>query len=302
MKRWLALVLVVACGVAAVVVSEWRRVDARASPAALLRWLAGLQREATRLPASATRLSDADEVRMGNEMADRVAASFPAAAAGSTVEMYVQIVGARVAAHTRRKLTYKFHYLPEIGFIDAFALPGGHVFIGAGLISAMDSEDELAAVLGHEVEHIDHYHCAERVQVEARLQKIPLGGLVNLPIKLFQAGYSKDQELEADREGTRLAVSAGYSPVGALRMFQTFDRLFHEQIARDRAPQQELSRLALETLSGYFLSHPPPSERIAQISAMIAAEHWENLTHERDLQVASLFHRQPGFAVPSAKR
>jgi len=302
MKRWLALVLVVACGVSAVVVSEWQRVDVQASPAALLRWLAGFQREATRLPASATRLSDADEVRIGNEMADRVAPRLPAASADSAVETYVQLVGARVAAHTHRKLTYRFHYLPDISFIDAFALPGGHVFIGAGLIRFMDSEDELAAVLGHEVEHIDHYHCSERVQVEARLRKIPLGALVNLPIKLFQAGYSKDQELEADREGTRLAVQAGYSPLGALRMFETFDRLYQEEIVHDRTPQQELSRLALETLSGYFQSHPPPSERIAQIREMIATEHWENLTRERGLEVASLFHRQPGIALPSAKR
>ena len=109
--------------------------------------------------------------------------------------------------------------------INAFALPGGHVYVGAGLLALMDSEDELAAVIGHEIEHIDHYHCAERVQQEQALRKIPLGGLVALPIELFEAGYSKDQELEADREGTRLAVQAGYSANGAIRMFETFERL-----------------------------------------------------------------------------
>ena len=71
----------------------------------------------------------------------------------------------------------------------------------------MDSEDELAAILGHEIEHIDHYHCAERVQLEVRLRHLPLRGLFELPVRLFEAGYSKDQELEADREGTRLAVA-----------------------------------------------------------------------------------------------
>jgi predicted Zn-dependent protease len=66
----------------------------------------------------------------------------------------------------------------------------------------MDSEDELASVLGHEIEHIDHYHCAERVQLEARARKLRLGALAVLaaiPIEVFQVGYSKAQELEADR-------------------------------------------------------------------------------------------------------
>ena len=120
-------------------------------------------------------------------------------------------VGRSWPRDAHRKLPYKFHYIPDPIFINAFALPGGHVYVGAGLLELMDSEDELAAVLGHEIEHIDHYHCAERVQREQALRKIPLGGLVALPVEVFEAGYSKDQELEADREGTRLAVEAGYS-------------------------------------------------------------------------------------------
>jgi predicted Zn-dependent protease len=267
----------------------------------LLHWLAGLQRETTRLPALATRLSDADEIRIGNAMAARVRVPTATGDLGiqaytpddPAIHAYIERVGARLAAHARRKLPYKFHYLPDINFVNAFALPGGQIFIGAGLIEFMDTEDGLAAVLGHEVEHIDHYHCAERAQVESRLQKIPLGGLVQLPIALFQAGYTKDEELEADREGTRLAGRAGYSPMGALRMFQTFDRLSHEQIARDRTPQGELSRLALQTLSGYFQSHPHLPERIAQVQEMIVNEHWENLS-ERNLEIAAAFRPNGG--------
>jgi len=92
-------------------------------------------------------------------------------------------------------------------------LPGGHVFAGQGLLSLLKSEDALAAVLGHEVEHIDQKHCAERVQTEAHLRNLgPLGHLLGLPVAIFEAGYSKDQELRADRNGTVLAVKAGYSP------------------------------------------------------------------------------------------
>jgi predicted Zn-dependent protease len=71
------------------------------------------------------------------------------------VEAYVQKIGAQVAARAQRKLPYRFHYIPEDHFRNAFALPGGHVFIGKGLLDLMDSEDQLAAVLGHEIEHID---------------------------------------------------------------------------------------------------------------------------------------------------
>src|SRR5262249_38003265 len=156
-----------------------------------------------------------------------------------------------------------------IYLINAFALTGGHIYVGAGLLSMMDSEDELAAVIGHEIEHVDHYHCAERLQLEEALRKIPLGGLVGLPMERFEAGYSKDQEMEADREGTRLAAASGYSPNGAIRMFEAFDALHKQYQARARSPQEEVSNVALQTVEGYFRSHPLPSERIAQIQRLI---------------------------------
>ena len=59
--------------------------------------------------------------------------------------------------------------------INAFSLPGGPVYVGEGLLDLMTSEDELASVLGHEIEHIDHYHCAERALVEAKLRNLKLG-------------------------------------------------------------------------------------------------------------------------------
>ena len=113
--------------------------------------------------------------------------------------------------------------------------------------------------------------------------------MVAIPVAIFEAGYSKDQELEADREGTHLAVWAGYSPLGAVRMFETFDRLYQEYVRRAQSPQEELSHVAIETLEGYFRSHPLPSERIEQIRKLIADEHWGDLNHERDLEVAYIF-------------
>ncbi len=104
-----------------------------------------------------------------------------------------------------------------------------------------------------------------------------------IPVEVFEAGYSKDQELEADLEGTRLAVAAGYSPLGAIQILEKLDRLHKERLAPPKTIRQELSRAALETLSGYFASHPPTEERAAEIRKMIFEEDWKTLPPERKL-------------------
>ncbi len=71
-------------------------------------------------------------------------------------------------------------------------------------------------------------------------------------------------------------MKAHYSPLGAVRMFQAFDRLYGERARRSQSPEEELSTIGAGTLDGYFRSHPPDSERIAQIQGMISSEHWEN--------------------------
>ena len=290
MKRWIALSGIVLMGIAAIWVSERRRVDVPAGPAAVLYLVADTEQELTRMPVRFTRMSDEEEIRIGDQLAKNYSwagpnENFPEF---QEVEAYLSQVGSRLAPQAHRKLPYKFHYIPDRSLINAFALPGGHVFVGGGLLELMDSEDELASVLGHEVEHIDHYHCAERVQQEQALRKLPFGQLIEMPVEVFEAGYSKDQELEADREGTRLAVQAGYSANGAIRMFETFQRLQQAYQARAATPQEELSDVAQQTIEGYFRSHPLPAERIDQINRLIASEHWE-LKPEKDLAVAYFF-------------
>jgi predicted Zn-dependent protease len=172
--------------------------------------------------------------------------------------------------------------------INAFSLPGGHVYVGEGLLRLMTSEDQLAFILGHEIEHIDHYHCAERVQIEARLQNFELGvvgALVQIPLAVWEAGYNKDEELEADREGLRLAVAGGYSPYGAVSLFEEFDKLDAEYVIHARTPEQELSELAVQSLEGYFRSHPLNSERLAQAKRVVANEHWQNRTTQIPFRV-----------------
>src|SRR6185369_16457450 len=99
--------------------------------------------------------------------------------------------------------------------------------------------------------------------------------LLELPVEIFQAGYSKEQELEADREGTRLAVTSGYSASGAVRMFEAFDRRFREAREQQaKSPQEETARVVLATMGDYFRSHPSTLERVRQIQNLIAQENW----------------------------
>ena len=295
MKRLAGLLLVLVLGAGALYLAEHRKAEADVSPRALLHFIGDTQRELTRFPAGATRLSDEEEIRIGQDLLRHYSAGLGRSSETpdrdrDEIQQYVTRVGSRVAVHAQRKLPYSFHYIPDPQFVNAFALPGGPVFIGGGLLALMDSEDQLASVLGHEIEHIDHYHCAERVQVEARTRRLGLGGmLVELPIAIFEAGYTKEQELEADSEGTRLEVMSGYSPLGSIRMFEAFDRAYREAATRKaESPQAELNNVALQTIEGYFRSHPPASERGARIRALMEAEHWP-AAPEHDLEIGWAF-------------
>src|SRR3954470_20752810 len=205
MKRWIGLGTVVALLIAALVLAQLRKPHADVSPDAVLHFIGDTEQELSRLPLSATRLNDADEIRIGNELAERYKYMEKLSTAQDDNEeskqfrRYIAQVGTNVAGHAQRKLPYRFHYIPDTHMINAFAIPGGHVYIGKGLLELMDSEDELASVLGHEVEHIDRRHAVERLQIEAKLRHLGLFRLlVELPLEIFEAGYSKEQELEAD--------------------------------------------------------------------------------------------------------
>jgi len=273
-KRRLILALLLASAAGALWYSAHHKSGSHVGPEAVLNAMAGVQREISRLPAGVVRLSDEEEARIGAEMARNYSGRYGGGAENAAIEKYVTDIGRNIGARAHRKFNYRIYYIPSDGFINAFALPGGHIFIGKGLLHLMKTEDELAAVLGHEVEHVDHYHCNERVALEARLRHLPLSGLVALPMELFQAGYSKEQELEADRDGTALSVMAGYSPQGAVHLFEAFDRLYKRVENNPGSPAEELSQVALGTLAGYFRSHPLARERIDQIQGLIVSQKW----------------------------
>lgn len=277
MKRLISLVaLLLICGVGLYFAQRRKHADIVSSNA-VVDIAADWQRDLTRAPMRFTRIPDAEEVQIGNTLAAQYATERPLRdPEARATEQYISQIGERVAAHATRRLPYRFHLIANRDLINAFAVPGGHVFVGQGLLDRMTSEDELAFVLGHEIEHIDHYHAAERIQVEAQLGHFNLGvigSIAQLPVSLWQTGYSKDEELEADREGLRISAATGYSAQGALNLLERWVKLHSEYVIHAETPTDELSELAVQGLSGYFRTHPLPSERLAQAQAVIAQDH-----------------------------
>jgi predicted Zn-dependent protease len=173
MKRGGVFVVVLFAAVTALHFSQRRREVTPVSANAVVAIAADAQRDLSRAPMRLTRLSDDEEIAIGKQLAEQYSVKWEKMRPEEqALDSYVQRVGNSVDSHAHRHLPYSFHLVPDRSMINAFSLPGGPVYIGEGLLEMMMSEDELAAVLGHEIEHIDHYHCAERVQIEARLRNL----------------------------------------------------------------------------------------------------------------------------------
>ncbi len=269
MRRLVVLASLLAVVVAAALVAQRRPVQPPADPAPLLNLIGDVGRSAAAVPGRASRMSEADEIVVGNNLARTLRErSTPLAA-------YVTRVGTNVSRGARRRLPYAFHLSADPKMFNAVALPGGHVVVGVGLIALMTSEDELAAVLAHEIEHIDHFHCIDRYQRETAAGGSPAGLILLAPLDILAAGYAKNEELEADAEGTRLAAAAGYAPLAVINLFEAAGRLSARgptSVRRAGSPIEEALDVPAAALDGYFRSHPPAAERIARIRDVVRAD------------------------------
>ena len=216
-----------------------------------------------------TTLSTAKEIEIGDEIM-----SYYPIEKGTKLAKYVEEVGQRLAKNARRKdIPFKFHVL-DTSEVNAYAIPGGHVFITKPMLGQMKTEAELAFVLGHEISHIDLRHCIEKLQYEVRTRQI-FGGLsviVGLAHELVGAAYSKEQESEADRTGMLLMAEAGYSPVESIGMFVRLQTELGGSVPgteKAARPEDELI-VALENLmSDYFRTHPLWTERVTELKILL---------------------------------
>jgi Zn-dependent protease with chaperone function/lipoprotein NlpI len=219
----------------------------------------------------ATRVSSAQEIEIGNAMLP----SYPIVA-GTPLARYVSEVGQHVAEQAKRRdLTYQFHII-DSDVVNAFAIPGGHVFINSGMLHLVKTEAELASVLGHEIAHIDLKHCIERLQYETQLRHVVgnLAQIATLAHGLVSVAYSKEQENEADRTGMLLMAKAGYAPIEAVAMFlSAHETLDSSTIIQKQAagPAEEVAGAIGALLTTYFETHPPWLDRAEAVQQLLDA-------------------------------
>lgn len=182
---------------------------------------------------------------------------------------YLQAVLARLVTSggpRRTDIPYRVQLI-EHGSVNAFALPGGYLFVTTGMLDFAENEAELVAVLAHEVAHVDLRHCIERYQYELKARRLggePLEAMAGLGTSLMLQGYQDEQEAEADRWGMQLAARAGYHPQAGQGFFVRLAGRWGGDTQPRTVPGEGVHVLS-DALEALFVSHPRPSLRIASL-------------------------------------
>lgn len=208
------------------------------------------------------------EVSIGNQVASEIETKYKLSQDTAQIER-VNAVGRRIAAVSdRQDLKYYFKVL-ENKDINALSTPGGYVYVNSGLMEKAD-DDELAAVVGHEVGHIAARHSVQAMQSQNLLSVGMIGASVfiksdkkqqamewaGVALNLIMLGYSRGDEFEADKLGVRYAYYAGFDPNGEVTFLE-------------KLQEQDKGNSTDKTLV-YLRSHPLYSDRIAKAKAYAA--------------------------------
>ena len=187
-----------------------------------------------------------------------------------TLQDYVQSVGERVAKNSHlADVDFKFVVLDDES-VNAFTTGGGYVYVHRGLLAYLNSEAELAAVLGHEIGHVTARHPARRqtrgilASVLATGAAIATGNaavaeMANIGATAWLQGYGRENEMEADRLGLEYATKSGYRPESMVEVFKVFKSQETFEINRAREEGREP-----QIYHGVFSSHPAPDARAIQ--------------------------------------
>ncbi len=223
-------------------------------------------------------MSEQRELEIGEREAEQVKQQM-GIVPDPALESYVDAVGQRLArVSPRQELRYDFHVvnMPEP---NAFALPGGHIYVSRGLLAIANDEDEVANVVGHEVGHVAARHAATRetraigVGILSALGTLAAGALgggalaqvVGQVGQIAGAGliasYSRGQEREADLLGQRYAATAGFDPSGMARLLRTLEAEVQLEQGTKRRPS-------------FFDSHPATPERVTDATARASGLAW----------------------------
>lgn len=198
-----------------------------------------------------------DDAQAGREAAGQVAAEMGLLDSAELQE-YVETIGRRLLrGMPRRSFRYEFAVVDQSA-PNAFALPGGYIFISRGLLALTNTEDELACVIGHEITHAAKRHAAAQQGRQRRSSALMSPWIRAAAI----AAYGRDMERDADRGGQKLAAAVGYDPMG----MSTFLR---------RLGNMERMRLGYTRMPGYFDTHPGSRERATNNSIRAQELRWK---------------------------
>jgi predicted Zn-dependent protease len=220
-------------------------------------------------------LSVEEEIALGLRAAPEMAQQYGGLSQDERLTEMVKTVGQRLVEQTdaaESAYEFDFHLLADAETINAFALPGGQVFITTGLLQILESEGQLAGVLAHEIGHVLARHSAEQIAKSQLTQGLAgaasvvlydpdnpesagAAQLAALVGQLVNMKFSRSDELESDRLGVRFLAQAGYDPRAMIAVMEAMARASGGQ----NPPE-------------FFSTHPNPENRIAQIEAAIAQE------------------------------
>jgi predicted Zn-dependent protease len=211
------------------------------------------------------RLTPEQEIALGRQLAPQMAAQLGGLSQSDKREL-VRRVGEKIVAQSsasRSPYKYSFYLLADRKTVNAFALPGGQIFITEALLGLLEREDELAGVLGHEVGHVLARHSAERLAKQQLTQSligaVAVGSgsydtaqLAQVAGSLINMKYGRDDELEADSLGLRLMREARYDPRAMISVMQKLEK------ASGGGRQPEFAS-----------THPNPGNRIQRIKEQL---------------------------------
>jgi len=215
-------------------------------------------------------MTEAQEIALGREAHPKVIAQY-GQYENPELQSYVQKVGAGVAAHSHRSnLIYRFTVLNSTE-VNAFALPGGYVYITRGLLAYLNTEAELAAVLGHEIGHVTARHAVRQqsaATVTGILGSVLAAGvgvqgtqdIVNVLGGAVLQGYGREHELEADRLGAEYLARSGYDPHAMIEVIGILkdQEQFEVQQAKEEGREPHVYH-------GVFASHPDNDQRLQEV-------------------------------------
>lgn len=224
----------------------------------------------TREPATALGkllLSPEDEAAIGEQLAAQVEQQEKILDDPKT-QRFANEVGARIVAavpEAQRRFPFRIKVIDNPGTVNAFALPGGYLYLYSGLIAAADNEAEVASVLGHEVAHVTLGHASQQLATQVgteTLASLALGkdpGLIaqlaaGIAAQGYLAAYSRMDEQAADSTGLSYLAKAGYEASAMAAFFRKLQAM--ESSDRD-------------AVSAFFASHPAPKDRVQAIERMI---------------------------------